>query len=54
MPARVLDWLGIAFVVAIVYVLVRPRSRAGELVEAFADFIAAMVRSATSLASAGA
>lgn len=41
------DWLGVLFIVAVVYVLVRPRSAAGQLVEAVGAALAAMVRAAT-------
>lgn len=45
------DVLGLLFGLAIVYVLVRPRSRAGELVDAVANFIGALIRRATDLAA---
>lgn len=48
---RFADWLGLAFVVAIIYVIVRPRSKAGEAVEAVGQFMISMVRRATDLAS---
>lgn len=48
------DWLGLLFIVAIIYVLVRPRSKAAELVDAFGRMLVAMVRSATDLAGEGA
>lgn len=47
MPARVGDWLGLLFVVAIVYVLFRPQSRVAELITAIGEFMAAIVRRAT-------
>lgn len=51
MGSRFLDWLGLLFVVAIVYMMVRPGSKAGELVEALGSMLVAMVRKATDLAS---
>lgn len=45
------DVLGLMFAVALVYVLVRPGSKAGLLVEACANLIVSMIRSATDLAS---
>jgi hypothetical protein len=47
------DWLAVLFVVAMVYVLVRPRSKAAELVEGFGKFVVALVSKATDLTSAG-
>lgn len=44
-------WLGLLFVVAVVYVLVRPRSKAAELVTAFGGMLIAIVRRATDLAA---
>lgn len=52
MWARFGDAFAVVFIVAIVYVLVRPRSKAGDLVEAVADLIIALVRGATDLARA--
>lgn len=52
MGARLMDWIGLLFLVAILYVLVRPRSKAGELVEAFGAMLTAIVSTATDLASA--
>jgi hypothetical protein len=45
------DWLSLVFVVAIVYLLVRPGSKAAETVGAFTDMIVSMVRRATDLAA---
>ncbi len=45
------DWIALVFLVALVYVLVRPRSRASELVEAFGNMVVSMVRRATDLAA---
>lgn len=45
------DWLGLLFVVAIIYVLVRPQSKAGQAVEAFGRMLVAMVSKATDLAT---
>jgi hypothetical protein len=47
------DWFALLFVVAMVYVLVRPRSKAAELVDGFGKFVVAMVSKATDLATAG-
>lgn len=47
--ARAADWLGLLFVATIVYVLVRPQSRAAELVGAIGNMVAAIVASATDL-----
>jgi len=38
------EWLGVAFLVGIVYVLVRPRSKAGEAVTGVMDMFASLVR----------
>lgn len=48
---RAADWLGLAFVVAIIYVIVRPGSKVGSAVESLGQLIIAMVRRATDLAS---
>lgn len=47
MPQRIGDWIGLLFVVTIVYVLVRPDSKAAELITAIGEFMAAIVRRAT-------
>lgn len=44
---RVADWLGLVFIVAVVYLLVRPQSHAVELVEGFGNMMVSMVRRAT-------
>lgn len=44
------DWLGLLFLLVIVYLLVRPRSLAVQTVDAFGDMLVAMVRRATDLA----
>lgn len=44
------DWLAVLAVVAIVYVLVRPQSKAAELVEGFGGMVVVMVQRATGLA----
>lgn len=44
------DWLGLLFIVAVIYVLVRPRSKAADMVDALGQMLVAMVRSATDLA----
>jgi ABC-type sulfate transport system permease component len=46
------DVFALLFVVALVYVLVRPRSKAGALVEGFMNMFIALVRQATDLANA--
>lgn len=48
--ARIWDWLALLTVVAIVFVLVRPRSKAAETVDAIGNAMVAMVRTAVSLA----
>lgn len=45
------DVIAVLFLVAIVYVLVRPRSRAGELVNGLFRAVNAMVRRAADLAA---
>lgn len=45
----VADWIVGVFLLATVYVLVRPRSKAAELVTNFANAVVAMVRAATDL-----
>ena len=50
MIANIGDWIGILFVVAIVYVLVRPRSKAAETVQAVGDMLVSIVRRAVDLA----
>lgn len=45
------DWFALVFIVAVVYVLVRPQSKAAELVGAITDMVTAMVKSATDLAA---
>lgn len=47
------DWFAVLFIVAIIYVLVRPRSKAAELVDGFGRFVIALVSKATDLADAG-
>jgi len=47
---RIWEWAGLILAVAIVYVLVRPGSRAGELIEGFTGALVAMVRAATDTA----
>lgn len=51
MRATLWDVLALAFVVAVVYVLVRPRSKAADLVEGVGNMMIALVRQATDLAS---
>ena len=45
------DLIAGLFVVTIIYVLVRPRSKAGELVGAFGSALTAIVRNAADLAA---
>lgn len=45
----VADWITGIFLVTAVYVLVRPRSKAAELVQMFSNALVAMVRTATDL-----
>lgn len=48
---RVGDWIGLAFIVAIVYAIVRPSSKVGETITAFTQMTVSMIRRATDLAS---
>lgn len=48
------DWLGLLFVVALIFLLVRPGSGAVALVNAFAHLLTALVQQATDLASTAA
>lgn len=45
------DWLAVFFVLAIVYVLVRPRSQAAQLVQALGTLGTALVRRATDISN---
>ena len=45
------DILGLVFVVAIIFILVRPRSHAAELVDAVGGMLVKIVRRATDLAA---
>lgn len=45
------DVLALAFVAALIYVLVRPQSKAADMVEGFGNMLIALVRQATDLAS---
>ena len=49
MKASVGDFLAAIFLLALVYVLVRPRSRASEAVRLFGDAVASLVRTVTNL-----
>lgn len=53
MGARAADVIALIFVVLIVYILVRPRSKAAEILEMFTNAILAVLRSATGLAREG-
>jgi hypothetical protein len=50
MGYRIGDWLGLLFVVTIIYILVRPSSKAAEMVDAAGRLLVALVRSATDIA----
>lgn len=45
------DWIGLLFVVAIIYVLVRPSSRAAQFVDAVGHMLVNIVRRATDVAA---
>lgn len=45
------DWLMLLFVVGIVFVLVRPKSKAAEAVDGLANLFIAMVKRAADLAA---
>lgn len=45
------DWFAAFFLLAIVYVLVRPRSQAAQLVSALGKFSVALVRRATDISN---
>lgn len=51
MIARFADWFGLAFIVGIIYILVRPRSQAAQAVEAVGHMLVGIVRRATDLAA---
>lgn len=44
------DWIGLLFVVVVIYMLVRPRSPAAELVDSISAMVVAIVRRATDIA----
>lgn len=44
------DWFGLLFAVAVLYVLVRPQSKAADLVSALFKLMRALVRRAADLA----
>lgn len=50
MRLRTGDWFGLLFVVAILYVLVRPQSKAADLAAAVFKLMRALVRRAADLA----
>lgn len=50
MLGNVWDWLALLMLVTIVYVLVRPSSKAAETVEAIGNMVVSMVRRAVELA----
>ena len=45
------DWLGLLAIVAIIFLLVRPRSKAAETIDAVGGMLVALVRSATDIAA---
>lgn len=51
MGARITDWLGLLLLVAVVYVLVRPGSKAAQLVDAVAQMLVAIVKRAVDVAT---
>jgi hypothetical protein len=51
MGAGLGDALALIFLVAVIYVLVRPQSKAASAVAAVTDMVTAMVRRATDLAT---
>jgi hypothetical protein len=51
MKFRFGEWFALLFVVAIIYVLVRPSSNAAQLVAAVGTFGRALLRNATDLAN---
>lgn len=51
MMSRISDWFGLLFVVAIIYILVRPSSKAAEAVDAVGGMVVALVRRATDIAN---
>ncbi len=46
---RIGEWFTVLFFVAIIYVLVRPRSKGAETVELFSKAAVALVRTATDI-----
>jgi hypothetical protein len=46
------DWFGLFFIVALIYLLVRPGSKAAETVGAVGGMLVAIVRQATDIANA--
>lgn len=51
MNATLGDWLALLFLVTIIYVLVRPGSKAAELVDAVGSMMVAMIKRATDIAA---
>lgn len=45
------EWFGLLFLVAVLYVLVRPRSGAAQMVAALGKLLAAIVRRATDMSN---
>jgi hypothetical protein len=46
---RLSEWISLLFFVVILYVLVRPSSKANELIKAFTEATVAIVKTATDL-----
>lgn len=44
------EWFGLLFTVAVVYVLVRPKSNAAQFISAIGGFLRAIVKTATDTA----
>lgn len=51
MGAFASDWIGLLFVVGIVYLIVRPNSKAAETIGAVGGMLVAIVRQATDIAT---
>lgn len=45
------DWVGLLAIVALIFLLVRPNSKAAETVDAVGGMLVAIVRSATDIAA---
>jgi hypothetical protein len=51
MKVRPGDWFAVLFVVAVVYVLVRPKSNAAQFIAAIGAFLRALVKQVTDTAN---